>query len=97
MQRILLIDDDMNLTDMIREFLALENFDVAAIHDGSTLAEADLQGVDLIVLDVMLPHLSGFEVLKRLRQWSNLPVIMMTGHARVSMLPSLPRRSWSTE
>ncbi|MCA8928106.1 MAG: response regulator transcription factor, partial [Alphaproteobacteria bacterium] len=59
-------------------FLALENFDVAAIHDGSTLAEADLQGVDLIVLDVMLPHLSGFEVLKRLRQWSNLPVIMMT-------------------
>jgi len=78
MHRILIIDDDVHLTDMIQEYLVLENFEVKAAHNGSILSEADLCGVDLVVLDVMLPVMSGFEVLKRLRQWSNMPVIMMT-------------------
>ena len=75
---ILLVDDDVNLADMIREFLELEGFTVTAAHDGPAGLAAASDGIDLIVLDVMLPGLSGFEVLKRLRQGSNVPVIMMT-------------------
>ncbi len=78
MQRILLVDDDVNLTEMIGEFLQLEGFRADAVHDGAACLGADLEGIDLVVLDVMLPELSGFEVLRRLRQNSNLPVIMLT-------------------
>jgi DNA-binding response OmpR family regulator len=78
MHRILLVDDDVSLTDMIREFLELEGFAVEAAHDGSACFQSDLSEIDLIVLDVMLPELSGFEVLKRLRLSSSVPVIMLT-------------------
>jgi DNA-binding response OmpR family regulator len=78
MQRILLVDDDVKLTDMIREFLELEGFAVQAVPDGPSCLRSDLDRVDLVVLDVMLPALSGFEVLKQIRQKSNVPVIMLT-------------------
>jgi DNA-binding response OmpR family regulator len=78
MHRILLVDDDISLTDMIREFLELEGFAVAVGHDGVACFQTDLREIDLIVLDVMLPELSGFEVLKRLRLNSSVPVIMLT-------------------
>jgi two-component system response regulator CpxR len=78
MHRVLLVDDDTRLADMIREFLELEGFAVTAVHDGAACLGADLGNIDLIVLDVMLPAFSGFEVLRRLRQNSNTPVIMLT-------------------
>jgi len=78
MHRILLVDDDVKLTEMIREFLELEGFAVDAVQDGPACLGLDLAIIDLIVLDVMLPELSGFEVLKRLRKKSNVPVIMLT-------------------
>ena len=78
MHRILLVDDDISLTDMIREFLQLEGFTVEAVHDGASCLQANLAGIDLVVLDVMLPRLSGFEVLRRFRQDSSVPVIMLT-------------------
>jgi DNA-binding response OmpR family regulator len=78
MFRLLIVDDDVELTDMLDEFLELEGFAVEAVHDGPTCLRSDLKNTDLIVLDVMLPALSGFEVLKRLRQSSNIPVIMLT-------------------
>jgi DNA-binding response OmpR family regulator len=78
MHRILLVDDDNKLTEMVREFLELEGFGVDSVSDGPACLDSDLGNVDLIVLDVMLPALSGFEVLKRLRQTSNIPVIMLT-------------------
>jgi DNA-binding response OmpR family regulator len=78
MHRVLLVDDDIRLTDMIREFLELEGFAVTAVHDGAACLGVDLGNIDLIVLDVMLPTFSGFEVLRRLRQNSNTPVIMLT-------------------
>ncbi len=78
MQRVLLIDDDRNLTDMIGEFLQLEGFTVEAVNDGAACLRRDPGAADLVVLDVMLPGLSGFEVLKRLRQRSQVPVIMLT-------------------
>ena len=78
MHRILIVDDDVELADMIREFLELENFAVETVHDGPACLRSNLQNIDLVVLDVMLPGLSGFEVLRRLRQTSNVPVIMLT-------------------
>lgn len=78
MQRILLVDDDVSLTEMIKEFLELESFAVDVVHEGGACLGFDLRDVDLLVLDVMLPALSGFEVLRRLRQNSNIPVIMLT-------------------
>jgi two-component system response regulator CpxR len=81
MHRILLVDDDVSLTEMIREFLELEGFAVDAVHDGPACLQAELAGTDLVVLDVMLPALSGFEVLRRLRQSSNIPVIMLTARS----------------
>lgn len=78
-QQILLIDDDVALASMLREFLELQGFQVGLAHD----AESGLERLaedppDLLVLDVMLPGISGFEVLKRLRQQHDLPVIMLT-------------------
>ncbi|MGO8921198.1 MAG: response regulator transcription factor [Stellaceae bacterium] len=81
MQRILIVDDDVKLTDMIREFLELEGFAVETVHDGPACLRSDLDSTDLVVLDVMLPALSGFEVLKRLRQNSTVPVIMLTARS----------------
>src|SRR5208282_535969 len=78
MFRILIVDDDVDLTEMIREFLELEGFAVEVVHDGPACLRSDLEKKDLVVLDVMLPALSGFEVLKRIRQSSNVPVIMLT-------------------
>jgi DNA-binding response OmpR family regulator len=78
MHRILLVDDDIKLTEMVREFLELEGFAVESVSDGPACLDRDPGKTDLIVLDVMLPALSGFEVLKRLRQTSNIPVIMLT-------------------
>jgi DNA-binding response OmpR family regulator len=78
MHRVMLVDDDIGLTEMIREFLELEGFRVDTVHDGPACLRQNLDSVDLIVLDVMLPALSGFEVLRRLRQTSVVPVIMLT-------------------
>jgi len=76
---ILLIDDDTELTALLSEFLKREGFTVEAEHEGHRgLEKAQQAGVDLVVLDVMLPGIDGFEILRRLRQHSKVPVIMLT-------------------
>jgi two-component system response regulator CpxR len=76
--RVLIVDDDVELTELLREYLELESIVVETLHDGAACLRTDLETKDLIVLDVMLPAVSGFEVLKRIRQRSNVPVIMLT-------------------
>jgi len=77
--RILVIDDDAELCALLREFLQREGFTVEFAHDGhSGLVKAEGGGFDLVVLDVMLPGLDGFEVLRRLRPKSRVPVLMLT-------------------
>lgn len=79
MPNILLIDDDRELTEMLAEYLAREDFGVSAVHDGhSGEAEALSGRYDIVVLDVMLPRLSGIEVLRRIRRSSNVPVLLLT-------------------
>jgi two-component system response regulator CpxR len=76
---ILIIDDDQELGDMLREFLAPDHYDIGACTTGEAGLEALREGVyDLVILDVMLPGMNGMEVLKVIRQDSDLPVIMLT-------------------
>jgi two-component system response regulator CpxR len=76
---ILLVDDDAELAALLGEFLRREGFTVDAAHEGNRGLEKALQpGVDLVVLDVMLPGIDGFEILRRLRQKSEVPVLMLT-------------------
>jgi two-component system response regulator CpxR len=76
---ILLVDDDAELCGLLREFLQREGFTVSCEHEGNRgLARALEPGVDLVVLDVMLPGIDGFEILRRLRSQSKVPVIMLT-------------------
>jgi two-component system response regulator CpxR len=79
MSNILLVDDDKQLCDLIEEFLVDEGFKVTKAHDGTEgLTQARSGNFDIVVLDVMLPIYSGFEVLSKLRAHSDVPVIMLT-------------------
>ena len=74
-----MIDDDVELCGLLGEFLKREGFSVDFAHDGAQgLDRAQQEGYDLIVLDVMLPRLDGFEILQRLRRKSRVPVLMLT-------------------
>jgi two-component system response regulator CpxR len=76
---ILLIDDDAELCSLLSEFLKREGFTVECEHEGNRgLERAGQPGIDLVVLDVMLPGIDGFEILRRLRTHSKVPVIMLT-------------------
>jgi two-component system response regulator CpxR len=77
-RRVLVVDDDVDLTEMVREYLELEGFDVDVAHDGAACLSAEAPAWDLIVLDVMLPGMSGFDVLRTLRGGSATPVILLT-------------------
>jgi two-component system, OmpR family, response regulator CpxR len=78
-QSILIIDDDTGLCELLGSYLATEGFAVEAAHDGAQGADRALTGAfSLVVLDVMLPTLNGFEVLRRIRQGSQVPVLMLT-------------------
>lgn len=77
--RILVIDDDRPLCRLIKDYLKPLGYDVSAVHNGAEGLEIALQEPwSAIILDVMLPGLNGFEVLKRLREKSNVPVLMLT-------------------
>lgn len=80
--RLLLIDDDVELGSLLGEFLGHEGFEVDAAHDGrSGLDRALAGGFDLVILDVMLPGMDGFEVLRQIRQRSRIPVLMLTARS----------------
>jgi two-component system OmpR family response regulator len=77
--RILIIDDDAALSVMLTEFLASEDFEVEAVQQGKAGAAAALSGqYAAVLLDIMLPGMSGIEVLRQIRQQSQVPVLMLT-------------------
>ena len=77
--RILVIDDDVELCSLVAEYLKPEGFQVEAVHDGKSGLNRALTGDHfLVVLDVMLPALNGFDVLRRLRDGSRIPVLLLT-------------------
>ena len=79
MDRILVIDDDVELCALVAEYLAGEGFQAECIHAGDAGLQRALKGEHiLLVLDVMLPGINGFEVLRRLRATSRMPVLLLT-------------------
>lgn len=78
-ERILVIDDDVELCSLVSEYLRPEGFQVEAVHEGKAGLTRALSGDHLlIVLDVMLPGLNGFDVLRRIRDGSRIPVLLLT-------------------
>ncbi len=79
MHRILVIDDDVELCELLMDYLTPEGLQVEAVHDGERGVERALSADHaLVVLDVMLPGISGFDVLRRIRAGSKVPVLMLT-------------------
>lgn len=77
--KLLLIDDDVLLMTMLKEYFQGEGFEVSVAHDGETGAQYALAGkFDLVVLDVMMPGMDGIDTLRIIRSQSNLPVLMLT-------------------
>lgn len=77
--KLLMIDDDTGLCELLSEYLSAQGFTVECVHDGAEgLKQAIKHNYELILLDVMLPSMDGFEVLKQLRQHKLTPVIMLT-------------------
>jgi two-component system response regulator CpxR len=79
MSKLLLIDDDVELANMLKEFLTQEGFTVTTAHDGLTGEQYVLAGkFDLVILDVMMPGQDGLQTLRNVRQHSDIPVLMLT-------------------
>ena len=82
MTRVLMIDDDTELCEMVAEYLKPEGFELHAVHDGVSGIAAAREEFTLVLLDVMLPQMSGLEVLRRIRggaeKHAHIPILMLT-------------------
>ncbi|EKT61261.1 envelope stress response regulator transcription factor CpxR [Providencia sneebia] len=78
MHKILLVDDDRELTSLLKELLEMEGFNVVIAYDGEQALQQIDSTIDLLLLDVMMPKKNGIETLKELRQIHQTPVIMLT-------------------
>ena len=77
--RVLVVDDDVNLVDVVRRYLEKDGFEVDVAFDGEVGLRRALEGLpDLVVLDAMLPGLDGFTVCERIRDVAPIPVVMLT-------------------
>lgn len=79
MSKILIIEDEIEIADLEKDYLELSGFQVAIAHDGTRgLAMALSEEYDLIILDLMLPGMDGFEVCRTIRERKNIPIIMVS-------------------
>jgi two-component system KDP operon response regulator KdpE len=77
--KILVVDDEPHLVKLVRSNLEAQHFKVITAMDGvSSLAMVEKEGPDLVILDIMLPGMDGFDVLQKIREFSSVPVIMLT-------------------
>jgi len=83
MDRVLVVDDDVELCELVKEFLEPEGLQVEAVHNGNRGLERALTGEHaLVVLDVMLPGMNGLDVLRKLRASSTVPVLLLTARGQ---------------
>lgn len=84
--RILIVEDEPKLARTMSDFLKLQGYDASAAENGREALRIfgeERNGIDLILLDIMLPDISGYEVLNEVRRLSNVPVIMLTARSSV--------------
>ncbi|HHF3734933.1 TPA: response regulator, partial [Haemophilus influenzae] len=78
MSKLLLVDDDIELTELLSTLLEFEGFDVETANNGLEALQKLNESYKLVLLDVMMPKLNGIETLKEIRKVSNVPVMMLT-------------------
>lgn len=108
-QKILIVDDDENIAELISLYLTKECFDTLMVHDGEkALIAFDTYQPDLILLDLMLPGIDGYQVCREIRARSNVPIIMLSAKGEVFdkvlglelgaddyiMKPFVPKKWW---
>lgn len=77
--RILVVEDDLEIQELIKQFLMTQNYSIEVASDGlEGMKRFNTQAFDLILLDVMMPNLNGFEVAKMIRSESSIPIILLT-------------------
>lgn len=82
--KILVVDDDQNICELLRLYIEKEGFDVVIANDGRKALEMfDQENPDLIMLDIMLPELDGWQVCREIRKKSQCPIIMLTAKGEV--------------
>ena len=85
MENILIIDDDTQLTELLIEFLSSYKYNIVAKHTPEKgLEHLEKKGTDAVILDIMLPGMDGFQVLRKIRENSAIPVIMLTARGEVT-------------
>ena len=78
-QKIMIVDDDENIAELISLYLTKECFNTRIVHDGeSAMREFDTYGPNLVLLDLMLPGIDGFEICKQIREEKNTPILMVS-------------------
>ena len=78
-KRILIVEDEESIADLEKDYLELSNFEVEVANDGETGLKKGMEGdFDLIILDLMLPGVDGFEICKKIREEKDIPVIMVS-------------------
>ena len=83
-QKIMIVDDDKNIAELISLYLTKECFNTRIVHDGeSAMREFDTYGPNLILLDLMLPGMDGYQVCRELRQRSSVPIIILSAKGEV--------------
>src|SRR5215472_2860974 len=80
MTTIAVVEDDRDVLDLIKDILEVEGFDVLSYHDGTRALDAfERSSPDLVITDIAMPELDGIQLLRRLRETSDTPVILLTG------------------
>ena len=79
--RILLIEDDLEISEMLKDYLTVENYEVVCAADGQEACTLfDASGFDLVLLDLMIPKISGMEVMQHIRKTSVVPIIILSAN-----------------
>ena len=83
-QKIMIVDDDENIAELISLYLTKECFNTRIVHDGeSAMREFDTYGPNLVLLDLMLPGIDGYQVCRELRSTSQVPIIMLSAKGEI--------------
>ena len=84
-RNILVVEDDRNISDLIRMYMEKEGFEVRSVYDGGkAVEEFEKQAPDLVLLDIMLPVMDGWAVCRNIRETSKVPIIMLTAKGEVN-------------
>ena len=82
-RKVLIIDDDQNICKILKEYLVYEDFDVATANSGKKgLEKIESEAPDLIILDIMLPEMDGWEICQELRPENDIPIIMLSAKTK---------------